>query len=354
MEAVNHRTRRNAAFMLRLALFSALFFCLCCLTLFLLTPKTDFGAGSMLNFYAQPKDTIDVLAMGTSMTYAGVNTNVLWANWGYSVYDLACAEQQYWNTYYYLKEALKTQQPKVILLDAKPATYPDDTTKHGRTILSTFGILSPDVRIAAIQATAGTQWLDYTLGFPQIHDQWKKLTLSSFTTASWTGGRSANWKGFVEKDDTEHHDKPSLVWTDTKRNLNVREEEYFRKICDLAEKNGIELLLVAYPNPDYASDHMFYNALWALADERGVPHLNLNDPEGHYRFRYSTEFADWQHLNTLGSLKLSKILGAYLQEHYDLTDHRGNESYVTWEECLTEWKTAWPQYADQIELEATT
>jgi hypothetical protein len=354
MQEARNRRRRNTAFILRLMLFFVILVCLCILTLFLLTPKRDFGAGSMLNFYAQPKDTIDVLAVGTSMTYAGVNTNVLWANWGYSVYDLASAEQQYWNTYFYLKEALKTQHPKVILLDAKPATYQDDKTKSGRTIMSTFGILSPVTRIEAIRETAGTQWLDYVFGFPQIHSQWKQLSLDRFTAASWTGGRSSNWKGFIERDITERHDKPSLVWTSIKRNINAREEEFFFKICDLAKENGIKLLLVAYPNPDYASDHMFYNALWALADERGVPHLNLNDPEGHYKFRYSTEFADWQHLNTLGSIKLSKILGTYLQEHYDLTDHRGSDAYATWEDCLTEWKTAWPQYADKIEVEETT
>ena len=354
MEDAPKHTRRNVAFLLRLGLFSVLFFCLCTFTLFVLTPKTDFGAGSMLNLYAQPQDTIDVLAVGTSMTYAGVNTNVLWANWGYAAYDLASAEQQYWNTYYYLEEALKTQHPTVILLDAKPATYQDDETKHGRTVMSTFGILSLDTRIRAIRETAGDDWLSYVLGFPEIHELWTKVTSGSFSLSDARGDRSANWKGFVEKNDTERHDKPSLVWTDIKRSINAREAEFFGKICDLAEDNGIALLLVAYPNPDYANDHMFYNALWELADARGVPHLNLNDPQGRYRFRYSSEFADWQHLNTQGSLKLSKLLGTYLQEHYDLTDRRGDEAYTTWDDCLTEWKAAWPQYADQIDMEEET
>lgn len=351
MEEEKQRIRRNAAFLARVIVFAILFSCLCTLTLFILTPKSDYGAGSMLNFYSQPKDTVEVLAVGTSMTYAGVNTNVLWANWGIAAYDLASAEQQYWNTYYYLKEALKTQHPKLILLDAKPATYPNDDTKRGRAIFSTFGILCPETRFEAIRETAGTDWLDYALGFPQLHEEWKHITLSSFSPSSWTGGRTANWKGFVEREGTEKHDKPSLVWTDIKRNINVREAEYFLKICDLAEENGIELLLIAYPNPDYASDHMYYNSLWELADGRGVPHINYNDPEGHYRFRYSSDFADWQHLNTQGSIKLSKLLGAYLEENYDLSDNRGNAKYSTWDLCLSEWLSAWQQYAEQIYLE---
>lgn len=345
------RFRRNGRFLGRLLLFVVIFGILCAVVVFALTPKKDFGSGSMLNLYAQPPQTVDVLAVGTSMTYAGVNTNVLWANWGIAAYDLASAEQQYWNTYFCLEEALKTQRPRVILLDAKPATYPDDGTKRGRTIMSTYGILSPGTRLAAIRETAGAEWLDYAFAFPQIHEFWKDFSWSDILPAGWTGERAPSWKGFIEKDDLERHEKPSLVWTDIKRSLNVREAEYFGKICDLAEANGVSLLLIAYPNPDYASDHMFYNSLWALADERGVPHLNLNDPAGHYRFRYSSDFADWQHLNVQGSIKLSKILGAYLADNYALADHRGDAAYGSWDDCLAAWQTAWPQYADQMNVE---
>lgn len=343
--------RRNGAFWVRLLIFTLLFVLLCGVVVFALTPKKDFGSGSMLNLYAQPAQTVDVLAVGTSMTYAGVNTNVLWANWGVAAYVLASAEQQYWNTYYYLKEALKTQHPKLILLDAKPATYPDDGTKRGRTIMSTYGILSLDTRLEAVRVTAGEEWLDYALGFPQIHEFWKQFSWDNIVPTGWTGGRAASWKGFIEKDALEHHDKPSLVWTDIKRSVNAREAEYFGKICDLAKDNDIEILLIAYPNPDYAGDHMFYNGLWELADARGVPHLNLNDPAGRYRFRYSSDFADWQHLNIKGSVKLSKILGAYLTENYALSDHRGDAAYTSWDDCLNDWLAAWPQYADQINAE---
>ena len=142
-EAVSRR-RENAAFFLRILAFGLIFTLISCAVLYVLTPKYDYGPGSMMNLPLQPRNTIDVLAVGTSTTYAAVNTNVLWANWGFSVYDLASAEQQYWHTYYYLEQALTTQHPKILLLDAKAATYPDDTTRRGRTILSTSRHFEPD------------------------------------------------------------------------------------------------------------------------------------------------------------------------------------------------------------------
>ena len=348
MEQARSRRLRNAAFIGRLAAFLAVFLLLARCALYVLTPKEDYGPGSMMNLYAQPEGAIDVLALGTSMTYAAVNTNVLWANWGVAAYDLACAEQQYWHTYSYLEEALKTQSPRLILLDAKAATYPDSVTKRGRTILSTAGIRSPLTRWQAIAASGQADALGFFLGFPQVHENWKRLTAESFALPGWTGGRAVSWKGYIERDETEAHTKPALVWTDVRKNLNEREAAYFKRICDLAQAHDIPILLVAYPNPDYASDHLYYNALWALADARGIPHINFNDPKGRYRFLYSSDFADWQHLNIRGSLKLSRLLGEYLTAHYDLPDRRGEEAWQSWEDCLQAWQAAWPQYADQL------
>lgn len=345
--------RRNGAFILRVIAFGAIFALAAGGVLGLLNPRFDYGPGSMLNLYDQAPQTIDVLALGTSMTYAGVNTNVLWAEHGIAAYDLACAEQQYWHTYHYLQEALKTQSPKLILLDAKAATYPDDVTRRGRVILNTCGIRSVEQRYQAITASGQEDVRSFLLGYPQVHENWKRLTLETLAPRAWAGGRDSSWKGFIERDEHEQHARPNMVWTGICKKLNPREVEYFGKICDLAEEKGIDVLLVAYPNPDYANDHMYYNALWALADARGIPHVNFNDPAGHYRFRYTTDFADWQHLNVKGSLKLSHLLGDYLAEHYDLADRRGDAAYASWEACLDAWRAAWPEYADAIEGEDT-
>lgn len=79
-EAVSRR-RENAAFFLRILAFGLIFTLISCAVLYVLTPKYDYGPGSMMNLPLQPRNTIDVLAVGTSTTYAAVNTNVLWANW---------------------------------------------------------------------------------------------------------------------------------------------------------------------------------------------------------------------------------------------------------------------------------
>ena len=120
------RKRQLAGFWLRLVCFAALTVLLLSYANFVLTPRHDYGICSMMNLYRQPANSIDVLTVGTSLAYAGINTNVLWEEYGIASYNLCSAEQPFWVSYYTIKEALKTQRPKLILLDAKPAIYTRD------------------------------------------------------------------------------------------------------------------------------------------------------------------------------------------------------------------------------------
>ena len=254
------RKRKLAGFWLRFICFCTLAVLLMAYANYSLTPKPDYGICSMMNLYRQPEDSVDVLVVGTSLAYAGINTNVLWEEHGIAAYDLCSAEQPFWVSYYTIREALKTQHPKVILLDAKPSIYTRDYSKRGRTILSTFGIRGLDNRIGAILACVEKprDALDYILGLPEVHSNYPRLEANDFLLPPDNGGRGADWKGYIESDGIEHHQKPSLTWNSVRRNMNEREEEYARKIFELARREKIELMLIGLPNPDYANDHMYY------------------------------------------------------------------------------------------------
>ena len=338
------RRRRLAAFWLRLLCFVLLAVLTLGYANYVLTPKHDYGICAMANLYRQPDDSIDVLAVGTSLLYAGVNTNILWDEYGIAAYDLCSAEQPFWISYYVIREALKTQHPQVILLDAKPAIYTQDYSRHGRTILSTFGIRGLDNRIGAILACVEKprDALSYMLGLPEVHNNYAAVTGTDFRLPPDNGGRGASWKGYIESDGIERHQRPSLTWNNMCRNMNAREEEYARKIFELARQEGIVLWLIGMPNPDYAHDHMYYNTLWSIAAEYGIQGVNYNDPSLRFGLRYSSDFADWQHLNVKGSVTFSRKLGADLRAALDLPDRRGDAHYASYDACAQAWFEKYP------------
>ena len=84
------------------------------------------GILGLKKFYMLDEDSVDVLILGSSHAFENINTGFLFDSYGIASYVLSGSVQPYWNTYYYLTEALKTQQPKVIILDAYASTFDNE------------------------------------------------------------------------------------------------------------------------------------------------------------------------------------------------------------------------------------
>ena len=69
-------------------------------------------------FSGLPKDSTDVLVLGSCQSYQGFNPAVFYSETGLTSYVLASPDQRMYATYYYLLYALRTQSPKLVLVDA--------------------------------------------------------------------------------------------------------------------------------------------------------------------------------------------------------------------------------------------
>jgi len=335
------RRRKLAGFGVRAACFAVITVLLLSYAGYVFTSKSDYGICSMMTYYRQEPDTVDVLVVGTSMVYAGINTNILWKEYGIAAYNLCSVEEPFWIAYHTMEEALKTQHPKVILLDAKPATYTTSYQKRGRVILNTFGIRDLPERIRATLASVENprDAAGYILKLPQVHSAYKTLTWNDFAFPPDNEGRGPTWKGFNEADKVDGHKRVDLSrFVKGKLKINEREEEYARKIFEMAKEKGIPILLIGMPSPNYYLDYLYYNTLWSLADEYGVPYINYNRTEYNIGLDYEKDFADWNHLNVNGSVLFTRRLGKDLKETFDFPDRRGETAWNSWEQCAETWK----------------
>ena len=337
-EQTRSRGRTLAGFFVRLAGFLIVLCAVLTYTAYVLTPKEEYGICPMTNLYAQPRDTVDLLVTGTSLGYSACNTNVLWRAFGIASYNLCGAEQPFWETYYLLREALTLQHPRVIVLDAKAATYTLDYSTRARTIQHTFGILHPIHRIEAIVGCQESlrAAMDFVWAFPQIHNRYPSVGWEDFIWPPSNQGRGSSWKGFIETDGVDPHGR-AFGYSHNKKPLVPRAEEYVRKILEMVQKENIPILLVAFPSPNYDNDAVYFDALWRIAEEYGVPYIDYNDPAWYIGLDYAMDFADWEHLNIRGGIKMSYRLGNDLGKYYSLPDHRQDPAYESYEVCAEQW-----------------
>ena len=63
-------------------------------------------------FYAEEENSLDFVFVGSSQMFTTVVPAVLWQEYGITSYDFGANEQPMYLSYYYIKEALKYQDPK--------------------------------------------------------------------------------------------------------------------------------------------------------------------------------------------------------------------------------------------------
>ena len=93
---------------------------------------------------------------------------------------------------------------------------------------------------------------------------------------------------------------------------------------------NIELLLIEIPSAESWSNNKS-NETKAFADEHDLKFidLNLNGDEFDFDWREDTKDKG-DHLNVYGATKVSKYLGNYIKQNYDIPDRRNDESYRDW------------------------
>lgn len=293
--------------------------------------KSEDGIEQMQAYYLQKENTVDVLLLGSSHTYCDVNTGVLWDEYGISAFDLGGAEQPFWNSYYFLKEALKTQKPKVIVLDITiPGIRSEEYQPRVWSVTNLFGIHFNRNRIDATRISVPSSSFETLLNpMNEMHTRYSDLDKDDFIDSN----RSVNYKGFDLRDGIVPYETPDMSGVTELTPMTEKEELYYRKIIELTREEKIPLLLVSVPFPVYEEAQKIYNYEFKIAKEEGVPYIDYNKGN-HYAemdLDFKTDMADEFHLNITGNEKFSKYLGAQLKETYDLTDHRGDEKYDSWE-----------------------
>lgn len=303
------------------------------------------GIQPMENFYDEPRNSIDVLCVGSSHMYCDINTKTLWENFGIAAYDLGGSVQPFWNSYFYIKEALETQKPAVVVLDVYRALEDREYVDHSRIIKNTFGIRSFDNRIMAIWASASKkQRPHYWLSFPTYHKRYEKITKANFYPQRLAPNFDNELmlcysKGFMLMTAT-HKQKTEDISTASISQLPEKTNEYLEKIIILCKENNIPLLFIVTPYAgDNRSDESYFAKVAEIAQENGIPFVNFNHLRDEMGMDFSTDAVDVAHLNYRGSAKFTQYLGEYLKANYNLPDHRGEPAYASYDKMsrLLQW-----------------
>lgn len=274
-------------------------------------------------FYGLKKDTVDVLTLGSSHSFCSIDPQYLYDQKHFRSFDLGSGNQSIMLSYFWLKEALRSQSPKVVLLEAtfcwKRSDDPCNMKEADIRRSIDYMHVSP-VKFEAIKAFSE---MDDTMPvssflFPIIryHDRWKELSEDDFM---WSEPSSrSELKGFYAQA-TLNKKEGYVPYSKEERTETVEMDpvsvEYLEKILTICRDNDMHLIL--YRSPTLYMDPLNEStALEEWADANNVSFYDFNEKSLYntINFNYDQDAGDYRHCNIYGARKITEFMGTLLNQ----------------------------------------
>ena len=279
---------------------------------------------SMHSFYELDEDLVDVLFLGSSHCYCSVNNSLLWDEYGISSFSLAISGQDLASTYHCLVEAMKTQTPKVVMIELYGAAF-EGYAVEGNLYRNTIQYKVSENAYQAIDALVKDgQEADYLLKWPIVHTRYAELEKGDFLKLPTYIGYQSEFHAQAQSAIIPYKGEPA----DT---MGENREYWLARIIDYAKEQKLNVcfFVAPYVAPDY--EQMLYKRAEAVAAEQGIPFINMIDLHEEVKIDEMTDFSDWAHTNRYGADKVTYYLGEYLKSNYQLENHYGDDRYRLWD-----------------------
>lgn len=303
------------------------------------------SAGAVLSLYAEPKDSLDVIFIGSSHILNGVFPMELWAEYGIASNNFGQHGQSIPLSYYMAREAIRVQHPDLIVLDVYMLYYPDliyDGDGNSHKSIDNLAWAGPKLR-AIFDLFEGEKRWDYLIPLSFFHSRWKDLSAEDLSAPDLTG------KGCEVRLAIEPQEEIARVAPEYREDLSSVALEYFDRLAALCREEGVELVLVCAPFCADREKQGQMNAVADVAEEYGLTYWNYLDRMEEVAFDPTADLYDYSHLNANGALKFTRALGADLAA-LGVADHRGEAEYAEWDRAYGQWRDQLEESAAQEEF----
>ncbi len=304
----------------------------------------------MRALYNCPEDSIDVLFIGSSHSYCTINTAMLWEDYGIACEDISESGQTFATEYYYLKEALKTQHPKVVFAELRGIDMPYNTT-NGNIYRNTLsmkwsadyyhnmnavleGIGGNDTGLSQLETIKKA----IVFKFPVVHTRYNELTQDDFDSYDRAIFRfSSNWSKKV-------YEVPAALKETGTTELTDVQKRALEQMIDLSKEHDFRLVLWVAPYIVDVKKMKQFHAVEQYALERNVDYYGIQQVIEETGFDFKNDMRNEKttgsHVNNYGAEKVTRYFGDLLKQKYGIQDHRGGSGYSYFDQMAREWDIA--------------
>ena len=290
--------------------------------------KEDQGTDSQWNLKSihvdKAKDTatdekVKVALLDSGIDFQeGLNVNEMTERYGFSAYNYGCNWQFLNTTTLFFEDALRTQSPKVILIETFNVDKVHEDTDLNGEIYYTKGISDFKGKREYLAQCFGKnkdRYLSYYIPLLAFHENWTNVNYYSFDSGTSVEEYQAA-HGFSGSD----HIVPTVISnpaTFEQKELPDSSVRLLDKIVNICNENNIRLIFYTVP---YEGEYNYSDAMAEYAAANNCTYLNLFEHMDDVGLNGDTDFMDIEHLNISGATKVADYLGEYIVSHNLLSE----------------------------------
>ena len=299
---------------------------------------SDRSNTTLEQFYQQDRDTVDCVYLGSSVSQRGFVVPAAFHDHGVASYSLTCGTQPFVLTKYLMKEVMKTQDPKLFIIELKGTCKgPDDIAEVA--LRRMVDNMKPSVnRYQAIHsavsyASEGKNQVDksglsYYIPLVKYHTRWNPAMQPKEIGLDY-------YKGYVIDPEVTFKVRTihPLEYTEDTYPIAKETEAVLNDLLDFCDTIDADVLFVISPYQASETGMGKLNYSRNIVEKRGYRCLNFLPASKREELGLEdmTSYYNQEHLNYAGSLLFTDYLCEYIQDQYGIADHRGDGAYGSWE-----------------------
>lgn len=280
--------------------------------------NSDISLATIEAFHELPEDSVDVIIYGSSHPWRGINSLKLQDDYGISNYNYSCMWQKINTTRLFVNDSLRTQNPKLAVIDTYNVSEVLKYTDLVGEVYYTRKIANSPVKKAYLKQCFGNdldKYAAYYIPFGAFHASWNDIRRANFELDNLKPDNFIKSRGFIAFDEAVHVDlmDPAEYWQEAISDEGL--EALDGIVADL-NANGTKILFITVPY--YSGEYMYQDAMKEYAKSHNCEYLNLLEYVEEIGIDGDTDFSESDHLNKSGADKVADYLGKYIADNYGI------------------------------------
>ena len=297
-----------------------------------LLKRIDNNTMRMEAFYLEEKHSVDAVLIGASDVYAGYSAPYAYEKYGYTSYPYATQASPANIVLPQIKEVLKYQDPKMVIVEINAFLYRDSELPNEASARMFADNVPRDNiwRDYLKDAIPEDKQIEYYLPIIKYHSSWNEYPWKIKYLNAEIGLKQKGYSLFrgYKTVANEFHCETKIYNDELKDNnetlpLAVNGERYLRQTLDYLKENNItNVMFMRFPHIVTESGVTRFkrcNEAAKIIESYGYDFVNLEQNGDWAGIDVNKDYYNWDHLNVYGSEKVTDYVANMLQTKYGIT-----------------------------------